>query len=69
MCKYIVTVLTVLILSSLCIYTYAENITDLQSQSSEITEALTEKNNRLQAVQDEISTNMQQLQELNNQVV
>lgn len=66
--KYIVIALIVAILSSLCIYAYAENITDLQDQSTEITEALNETNNRLQAVQDELSTNMQQLQEIDNQV-
>lgn len=66
--KYIVTTLIVIILSSLCIYAYAENITDLQEESSEITNALNETNNRLQAVQDEISANMQQLQELDAQV-
>lgn len=66
--KYIVIILIVITLSSLCIYAYAENITGLQEQSIEITEALNESNNRLQAVQDELSTNMQQLQELDNQV-
>ena len=66
--KCIVIALIVVILSSLCIYAYAENLTDLQNQSTEITESLNETNNRLQAVQDEISTNMQQLQELDNQV-
>ena len=66
--KYIIMALIVVILSSLCIYAYAENITDLQEQSIEITEALNVTNNRLQAVQEELSTNMQQLQELDNQI-
>ncbi len=66
--KCVAIVLIVIILSSLCIYTYAENITGLQEQSNEISQALNETNNRLQAVQNEISTNMQQLQELDNQV-
>ena len=66
--KYIVTILIVIILTSLCIYAYAENITGLQEQSIEITEALNQSNNRLQAVKDELSTNMQQLQKLDNQV-
>ena len=66
--KYIVTSLIVIILSSLCVCAYAENITGLQQQSSEITQALNETNNRLQVLQDEISIYMQELQELDNQV-
>ena len=66
--KYIATILIVILLSSLCICVYAENITGLQEQSNEIATALSETNNRLQAVQDEMSEHMQQLQELDNQV-
>lgn len=66
--KYIVTSLIVIILSNLCIYAYAENITGLQEQSNEITQALNETNNRLQAVQEEISANMSKLQELDSQL-
>ena len=58
----------IVIISSLCICAYAEDITGLQEQSTEITEALNETNNRLQAVQEKLSTNMQQLQELDNQI-
>lgn len=66
--KYIVITLLVVILSSLCICAYAENITGLQEQSNEITEQLNETNNKLQAVQEELSTNMQKLQELDSQI-
>jgi len=66
--KYIVTALIVIILSNLCIYAYAENITGLQEQSNEITQALNETNNRLQAVQEELSANMSKLQELDSQL-
>ena len=66
--KYLIIAFVVIILSSQCICTYAENISGLQEQSNEITKALNESNNRLQAVQEEISINMQQLQELDNQV-
>lgn len=65
--KYIVSVLIIILISQ-CICVYAENITDLQEQSNEISQALNETNNKLQVVQDEISANMQQLQELDNQV-
>lgn len=66
--KYVVITLIAIILSSLCICVYAENITGLQEQSNEITEQLNETNNRLQLVHEEISANMQQLQELDNQM-
>ena len=66
--KYIAIVLIVIILSNLCIFAYAENITGLQEQSNEIAQELNEANNRLQAVQDELSVNMKQLQDLDNQV-
>lgn len=57
-----------LIICSLCICVYAENITGLQEQSSELAEQLNQSNNRLQAVQDELSQNMQQLQEVDEQM-
>lgn len=58
-----------LIICSLCICVYAEDLTGLQEQSNELAEQLNETNNRLQAVQDEISQNMQQLQEIDAQIV
>ena len=57
-----------LIICSLCVCVYAENLTGLQEQSNELTEQLNETNNRLQAVQNEISRNMKQLQELDSQI-
>jgi len=66
--KYIVTALMVVILSSLCICVYAEDITNLQEQSNEIVDVLNDTNNKLQAVHEELSENMKQLQELDNQV-
>ena len=66
--KYIATALISIILISLCICVYAEDITGLQEQSNQITQSLNETNNRLQAVQEELSANMQQLQELDNRV-
>lgn len=57
-----------LIICSLCICVYAEDLTGLQEQSNELAEQLNETNNRLQAVQDEISQNMQQLQEVDTQI-
>ena len=66
--KWMFIVLIIFLLSSSCICVYAESITDLQTQSNELTEQLNETNNKLKAVQDEISQNMQQLQELDGQI-
>ena len=66
--KLIALVAIVVLVVSLCVCVYAENISGLQEQSNEIVQALNETNNRLQAVQDEISNNMQQLQELDSQI-
>lgn len=66
--KWIVIILIFLIFVSTCIYAYAENITELQTQTTEITEQLNEMNNQLKAVQEKVSTEMQQLQEIDNQI-
>lgn len=66
--KVIVTILIIVTIGALCTCAYAQNINELQEQSSKITETLSDTNNRLQAVQEELSTNMQQLQELDNQI-
>ena len=64
--KYIVIIL--LIICSLCVCVYAEDIKGLQEESNELAEELSETNNRLQAVQEEISENMKQLQEVDAQI-
>ena len=60
----VIVILIILLLNVLCVYIYAQDITDLQEQSNTLTEELNDANNILKAVQDEISENMQQLQEL-----
>ena len=62
--KFVTIVFIILLLNILCVHTYAEDITDLQEQSNNLTEELNDANNILKAVQDEISDNMQQLQDL-----
>lgn len=66
--KCIVVALIVVILISLCICVYAKDITELQNESNELTQNLNESNNRLQAVQEQLSEQMQRLQELDNQM-
>ena len=61
-------VIILVIICSLCICVYAEDLTGLQEESNELTQQLNETNNRLQAVQEEISKNMQQLQEIDAQI-
>ena len=67
--RRLITIILILIITcSLCICVHAQDLTELQEQSSQLTQAIDESNNRLQAVQDELSTNMQELQELDNQI-
>lgn len=61
-------VIILLIICSLCVCVYAENLSGLQEESNELVQQLDEANNRLQIVQDEISTNMQQLQEIDSRI-
>ena len=67
--RRLITIILILIITcSLCICVHAQDLTELQEQSSKITQEIDESNNRLQAVQEELSTNMQALQELDNQI-
>ena len=67
--RRLITIILILIITcSLCICVHAQDLTELQEQSSQLTQAIDESNNRLQAVQDELSTNMQELQDLDNQI-
>ena len=67
--RRLITIILILIITcSLCICAHAQDLTELQEQSSQLTQAIDESNNRLQAVQDELSTNMQELQDLDNQI-
>ena len=64
--KYII--LIFIIFTGIGICAYAENITDIQSQSTELTEQIDETNNQLKAVQDKLSDAMKQLQEIDDQI-
>ena len=67
--RRLITIILILVITcSLCICVHAQDLTELQKQSSQITQEIDESNNRLQAVQEELSTNMQALQELDNQI-
>ena len=67
--RRLITIILILIITcSLCICVHAQDLTELQEKSSQLTQAIDESNNRLQAVQDELSTNMQELQDLDNKI-
>ena len=67
--RRLLTIILILIITcSLCICVHAQDLTELQEQSSQLTQAIDESNNRLQAVQEQLSTNMQALQDLDNQI-
>ena len=66
--KYISILIIFILISNICVCVSAEDITNLQEKSNTITESLNETNNRLQVVQNQLSSNMQQLQELDTQI-
>ena len=67
--RRLITIILILVITcSLCICVHAQDLTELQEQSSQLTQAIDESNNRLQAVQEQLSTNMQELQDLDNQI-
>ena len=67
--RRLITIILILVITcSLCICVHAQDLTELQEQSSQLTQAIDESNNRLQAVQEQLSTNMQALQDLDNQI-
>ena len=67
--RRLITIILILIITcSLCICVHAQDLTELQEQSSQLNQAINESSNRLQAVQEQLSTNMQELQELDNQI-
>lgn len=66
--RLMIIILILIITCSLCICVHAQDLTELQEQSSQLNQAINESNNRLQAVQEQLSTNMQELQELDNQI-
>ena len=57
-----------LIISSICVFSYADNMEELQNKSEEIKNQLEESNEQLQEVQEELSTNLQQVQKLDETI-
>ena len=66
--KLIITGFIFVVVISICICAFAEDITGLQTESNELTEQINEANNQLKAVQDKLSKEMEELQELDEQI-
>lgn len=66
--KYITIILLTIIISVLCICTYASTVEELQEQSNQITQNLNEVNNRLQVVQNEKTEYLQKIQDLDSEI-
>ena len=66
--KFIITGFIFIVIISICICAFAEDITGLQTESNELTEQINEANNQLKAVQDELSKEMEELQKLDEQI-
>ena len=66
--KFIITGFIFIVIISICICAFAEDITGLQTESNELTEQINEANNQLKAVQDELSKEMEELQKLDDQI-
>ncbi len=66
--KFIITSFIFVVIISICICAFAEDITGLQTESNELTEQINEANNQLKAVQDKLSKEMEELQKLDEQI-
>lgn len=66
--RLMIIILILIMTCGLCICVYAQDLTELQEKSSELTQELNESNNRLQVIQENLSTNMQELQDLDDKI-
>ena len=58
----------ILIICSVCIFSYAENLNELQSRSQQIQGQINEANENLEEVKNELSSNLQQVQKLDETI-
>ena len=57
-----------LIISSIALFSYAENLDELQTKSNELQNQINESNEQLEDVKEELSTNLQQVQKLDETI-
>ena len=67
--RKVLCLMLILIICSVCIFSYAEDLNQLQSKSQEIQGQINEANENLENVQNELSTNLQQLQKLDETIM
>lgn len=65
--KLLCVILTVII-CSVCVISYADNVTDLQSQADELQNQIEDATNELNDVDEELSANLQQVQKLDETI-
>ncbi len=58
----------IFIICSVCIFSYAEDLNELQSKSQQIKGQLEDANNNLEDVKDELSDNLQQVQKIDETI-
>lgn len=67
--KFIFIILAIIIFScSILSYSYAENVTDLQTRQEELQNELNSANDELEGVQTELSENLEQVQKLDEKI-
>lgn len=66
--RKILCIVLTLIISSVCMFSYAENIEELQNKSKEIEKQINESNQELEEVKEELSSNLQQVQKLDETI-
>lgn len=67
--KYITIIVLIVIISVLCICTYASTVEELQEKSNQITQNINEANNRLQIVQNQKTEYLQKIQDLDSEIM
>lgn len=67
--RKVLCLMLILIICSVCIFSYAEDLNQLQSRSQEIQGQIDEANENLENVQNELSTNLQQVQKLDETIM
>lgn len=66
--RKVLCIVLALIISSICMFSYAENIEELQEKSEEIKNQINQSNEELEEVKEELSSNLQQVQKLDETI-
>lgn len=66
--RKILCIVLTLVISSITLFSYAENVEELQTKSNEIQNQINQSNEKLEDVKEELSTNLQQVQKLDETI-